>query len=148
MMRATLAGRCTKDLGEIDALLERSHLSHILAASSLLTRREDRIDCREIGHIAREHIAPLPQVHMSQRRARSRSPTGSLHCGAGSPATELRRQHGILLDTINLWTIYSPGLDSSDLARLKRLEAENLQMRRIIARQMIEITPCGRLSKN
>ena len=58
---------------------------------------------------------------------------------AGSPATELGRRHGIHPNTIRLWKDKYAGLDSSDLARLKQLEAENSQMQRIIARQTIEI---------
>ena len=58
---------------------------------------------------------------------------------AGSPATELGRRHGIHPNTIRLWKDKYAGLESSDLARLKQLEAENSQMQRIIARQTIEI---------
>ena len=58
---------------------------------------------------------------------------------AGSPATELGRRHGVHPHTIRLWTNKYAGLESSDLAWLKQLEAENAQMQRIIARQIIEI---------
>jgi len=52
---------------------------------------------------------------------------------------ELCRRHGVHPNTIRLWKEKYAGLESSDLARLKQLEAENAQMQRIIARQTIEI---------
>ena len=58
---------------------------------------------------------------------------------AGSTATELGRRHGVHADTIRLWRDKYGGMETSDLARLKQLEAENAQMRRIIARQALEI---------
>lgn len=58
---------------------------------------------------------------------------------AGTPATELARKHGIHPNTIRLWRDKYGGMETSDLARLKQLEAENAQMRRIIARQTLEI---------
>lgn len=58
---------------------------------------------------------------------------------AGTPVTELARKHGIHANTIRLWRDRYGGMETSDLARLKQLEAENAQMRRIIARQTLEI---------
>jgi putative transposase len=58
---------------------------------------------------------------------------------AGSTATELGRRHGIHANTIRLWRDKYAGMETSDLARLKQVEAENAQMRRIIARQALEI---------
>ena len=58
---------------------------------------------------------------------------------AGTPATELARKHGIHANTIRLWRDKYGGMETSDLARLKQLEVENTQMRRIIARQALEI---------
>ena len=58
---------------------------------------------------------------------------------AGTPATELGRRHGIHANTIRLWKEKYAGLETSDLAHLKKLEAENMQMQRIIARQTIEL---------
>lgn len=58
---------------------------------------------------------------------------------AGTPATELARRHGIHANTIRLWRDKYGGMETSDLARLKQVEAENAQMRRIIARQALEI---------
>jgi putative transposase len=58
---------------------------------------------------------------------------------AGAPAEELARRHGIHANTIRLWRSKYHGMSSSDLARLKQLEAENAQMQRIIARQRVKI---------
>jgi putative transposase len=51
---------------------------------------------------------------------------------AGSTATELGRRHGIHANTIRLWRDKYAGMETSDLARLKQVEAENAQMRRIM----------------
>ncbi|MGB6987217.1 MAG: transposase [Candidatus Aquilonibacter sp.] len=67
----------------------------------------------------------------------------------GTPATELGRKHGIHANTIRLWKDKYSGLETSDLVRLKQLEAENAQMQRIIARQALEIDAMKSLvSKN
>jgi putative transposase len=58
---------------------------------------------------------------------------------AGAPATELARKHGLHPNTIRLWRDKYAGLETSDLVRLKQLEAEHTQMQRIIARQTLEI---------
>jgi putative transposase len=58
---------------------------------------------------------------------------------AGAPAEELARRNGIHANTIRLWRAKYAGMSSSDLARLKQLEAENAQMQRIIARQTVKI---------
>lgn len=67
----------------------------------------------------------------------------------GTPATELARKHGIHANTIRLWRDKYAGMQTSDLVRMKQLEAENAQMRRIIARQALEIDSVRELiSKN
>jgi len=58
---------------------------------------------------------------------------------AGRPAGELARKHGVHVNTLRLWRSKYGGLETSDLVRLKELEAENAQMERIIARQALEI---------
>jgi putative transposase len=58
---------------------------------------------------------------------------------AGAAAEELARRHGIHANTIRLWRAKYAGMNASDLARLKQLEAENAQMQRIIARQTVKI---------
>jgi len=67
----------------------------------------------------------------------------------GTPATELARKHGVHANTIRMWRDRYGGLETSDLVRLKQLEAENSQMERIIARQTLEIHAMKNLiSKN
>ena len=58
---------------------------------------------------------------------------------AGASAEELARRNGIHANTIRLWRSKYAGMSTSDLARLKQLEAENTQMQRIIARQTVKI---------
>ncbi len=68
---------------------------------------------------------------------------------AGTTATELGRRHGIHANTIRLWRDKYAGMQTSDLVRMKQLEAENTQMRRIITRQALEIDAVRELiSKN
>jgi putative transposase len=67
----------------------------------------------------------------------------------GTPVTELARKHGVHANAIRLWRDKYSGMETSDLVRLKQLEAENAQMQRIIARQTIEIGAMKNLvSKN
>ncbi len=58
---------------------------------------------------------------------------------AGTPATTLARRLGVHPNTIRDWRDKYGGLETSDLVRLKQLEAENAQMRRIIARKELEL---------
>jgi putative transposase len=57
---------------------------------------------------------------------------------AGTTATELGRRHGIHANTIRLWRD-KYGLETSDLARLKQLEAESARKDRVIARLTMEV---------
>lgn len=58
---------------------------------------------------------------------------------AGRPAAEVARKHGVHVNTISNWRSKYGGLDVSELARLKELEADNARMERIIARQAVEL---------
>ena len=57
---------------------------------------------------------------------------------AGTTASELGR-HGIHANTIPLWRDKYGGLETSDLARLKQLEAESARKDRVIARLTMEV---------
>lgn len=57
----------------------------------------------------------------------------------GTPATTLARRLGVHANTLRQWRDKYSGLETSDLVRLKQLEAENAQMRRIIARKELEL---------
>jgi putative transposase len=68
---------------------------------------------------------------------------------AGTTASELGRRHGIHANTIRLWRDKYAGLETSDLVRMKQLEADNARMQRIIARQALELDAVRELiSKN
>ena len=68
---------------------------------------------------------------------------------AGVPGNELARQNGIHANTIRLWNDMYSGLETSDLVRLKQLEAESAKKDRIIARHALEIDAMrGLVSKN
>jgi len=58
---------------------------------------------------------------------------------AGVPATTLARKPGVHPNTVRAWKDRYAGLETSDLVRLKQLEYENAQMRRIIARKELEL---------
>jgi len=58
---------------------------------------------------------------------------------AGATAAEVARRHGVHPNTVSQWRSKYGGLETSELARLKQLEAENSEMERIIARQQLEI---------
>ena len=58
---------------------------------------------------------------------------------AGASVVELSRRHGVHANTLRLWRSKYGGLEPSDLVRLKQLEAENSEMERIIARQVLEL---------
>jgi putative transposase len=58
---------------------------------------------------------------------------------AGASMADLGRRHGVHANTIRLWRQKYAGMNATDLARLKQLEAENAQMQRIIARQTVKI---------
>lgn len=64
---------------------------------------------------------------------------------AGRPAAELARKCGVHINTLRLWRSKYGGLETSDLVRLKQLEAENGEMERIIARQALELRAMSEL---
>jgi putative transposase len=90
------------------------------------------------------------ETHVKKTRFTEAQIVGILkELDGGTPATELARKHGIHANTIRLWRDKYAGMQTSDLVRMKQLEAENAQMRRIIARQALEIDTVRELiSKN
>ena len=52
---------------------------------------------------------------------------------AGTPTSELIRRHGISQNTFYNWRKKYGGLDVSEARRLKQLEDENRQLKRIVA---------------
>jgi putative transposase len=90
------------------------------------------------------------EIHVKKSRFTEAQIVGILtELDGGIPATELARKHGIHANTIRGWRDRYAGLQTSDLVRLKQLEAENAQMQRIIARQTLELDAVRELiSKN
>lgn len=58
---------------------------------------------------------------------------------AGASPAELARRHGVHANTIRLWKTKYGGMEVSDVARLKQVEAENAQMHRIIAQLTLKV---------
>ena len=57
---------------------------------------------------------------------------------ASAPTEEPARRHGVHANAIRRWRSKYHGIEASDFARLKQLEAENAQMQRI-ARQTVKL---------
>ena len=58
---------------------------------------------------------------------------------AGTAATELARRHGIRANAIRQWRDMYAGLETSDLTRLRQLEAESARKDRVIALLTMEV---------
>jgi putative transposase len=57
---------------------------------------------------------------------------------AGTPVAELCRRHGVSEQTVYRWKQKFGGLASSELQRLKVLEAENARLKRLVAEQALD----------
>lgn len=57
---------------------------------------------------------------------------------AGSPVPELCREHGMSSATFYKWRSKFGGMDTSLMARLKELEAENRRLKRMYAEERIK----------
>ena len=57
----------------------------------------------------------------------------------GKAVAEVCREHGISEPTLYRWRTKYAGLDASELARLKALEAENRRLRSVVADQALDI---------
>jgi putative transposase len=58
---------------------------------------------------------------------------------AGTKTAELCRQHGITQQTLARWKKMYGGLQVSEARRLKQLEDENRQLKRIVADQALNL---------
>lgn len=58
----------------------------------------------------------------------------------GSTAKELSRRHGVSENTIYNWKAKYGGMDVSDARKLRELEAENKQLKKLLAETMLEKT--------
>ena len=57
---------------------------------------------------------------------------------AGTPVPELCREHGMSSATFYKWRAKYGGMDSSMIARLKELEAENARLKKMYAEERIK----------
>jgi putative transposase len=57
---------------------------------------------------------------------------------AGTPVPELCREHGVSSATFYKWRAKYGGMDASMMARLKELEAENRQLKKMYAEERIK----------
>ena len=58
---------------------------------------------------------------------------------SGNNVAEICRQYGISKATIHRWRKKYGGLDISEVKRMKQLEAENTQLKKIVAQQAMDI---------
>ena len=58
---------------------------------------------------------------------------------AGTKVSELCRRYGIAEQTFYRWKAKYGGMAISDAKRLKQLEVENAQLKRLVADQMLDI---------
>ena len=57
----------------------------------------------------------------------------------GEPVAGVAKRHGISEQTIYVWRKRFGGLQSNDVRRLKRLEAENARLKKLVAERDLEI---------
>jgi putative transposase len=58
---------------------------------------------------------------------------------SGISVTEVCRKYGVSEQTVYRWRNRYGGLDTSELQRLRELEAENSRLKRIVAQQALDI---------
>ena len=58
---------------------------------------------------------------------------------AGSSVAEVCRKYGVAEQTVYRWRSKYGGLETSELQRLRELEAENSRLKRIVAQQVLDI---------
>jgi putative transposase len=58
---------------------------------------------------------------------------------SGISVTEVCRKYGVAEQTVYRWRSKYGGLETSELQRLRELEAENSRLKRIVAQQALDI---------
>ena len=58
---------------------------------------------------------------------------------SGITVAEVCRKHGVAEQTVYRWRTKYGGLETSELQRLRELEAENSRLKRIVAQQALDI---------
>jgi putative transposase len=57
---------------------------------------------------------------------------------AGASVADLTRRHGVSQQTIYRWKQKYGGMETSELRRLKQLEAENARLKKLVADQALD----------
>lgn len=57
----------------------------------------------------------------------------------GTSVAEICRKYGVVEQTVYRWRSKYGGLDTSELHRLRELEAENTRLKKIVAQQVLDI---------
>lgn len=57
----------------------------------------------------------------------------------GTRVSEVCRKYGVAEQTVYRWRSKYGGLDTSELQRLRELEAENARLKKIVAQQVLDI---------
>ena len=60
-------------------------------------------------------------------------------CESGASASEVCRKYGVSEQTVYRWRSKYRGVDTSELQRLRELEAENRRLKHIVAQQALDI---------
>lgn len=58
---------------------------------------------------------------------------------SGTSVAEVCRRYGVSEQTVYRWRSKYAGLESSELRRLRELEAENSRLKRIVAQQVLDM---------
>lgn len=58
---------------------------------------------------------------------------------SGTKVAEICRQYGVSEQTVYRWRNKYGGLDTSELQRLRQLEAENSRLKKIVAQQALDL---------
>jgi putative transposase len=58
---------------------------------------------------------------------------------SGTSVAEVCRQYGVAEQTVYRWRNKYGGLETSELQRLRELEAENTRLKKIVAQQVLDI---------
>jgi putative transposase len=58
---------------------------------------------------------------------------------AGASVAEVCRKYGVAEQTVYRWRTKYGGLETSELQRLRELEAENSRLKKIVAQQVLDI---------
>jgi putative transposase len=58
---------------------------------------------------------------------------------SGNPVAAVCRQYGVAEATVHRWRSKYKGMDQASLKRLRELEAENSQLKKIVAQQVLDL---------